>query len=252
MFNLQDSELIIILLLALVVLGPEKLPDAMRKAGQFYAELKKMSTGFQTEFRSVIDEPLKELRETANTIRDSADFTKLQNSERPEKPKSAEMAAAADPDAVPSSDLPVQPGGDDDAGGRPPVEPPADVAPGDQEPFASVVLTNRAIDPPADPDGAAGTPATVTKMAPVAFSGRQVSSAGPPTRVPKPADPPSVGDADPNPTDPNPTDPNPTDPNPARGAASDAAPVDPDPADQAASDDPVERSGDPAGTESSE
>lgn len=236
MFNLQGSELIIILLLALVVLGPEKLPDAMRKAGQFYAELKKMSTGFQTEFRSVIDEPLKELRETANTIRDSADFTKLQNSERPEKPKSAEMAAAPGPDAVSSADLPFQPGGDDDAA-EPHAEPPADVAPGDQEPFASVVLTNRAIVPPTDPDGAADVPATVTKMAPVAFSGRQVSSAGPPTRVSKPADPPSVGDADPNPADPN----------PAHGAASDAAPV-----DEAASehpDEPVERSGDPAGTE---
>ena len=51
-FNLQGSEIVIVLLLALVVLGPEKLPDAMRKAGQFYAELKKMSSGFQSEFRS--------------------------------------------------------------------------------------------------------------------------------------------------------------------------------------------------------
>ena len=58
MFNLQGSELIIILLLALVILGPEKLPDAMRKAGQFYAELKKMSSGFQSEFKSVVEEPL--------------------------------------------------------------------------------------------------------------------------------------------------------------------------------------------------
>ncbi len=51
MFNLQGSEIIIVLLLALVVLGPEKLPDAMRKAGKAYAELKKMSSGFQSEFR---------------------------------------------------------------------------------------------------------------------------------------------------------------------------------------------------------
>jgi sec-independent protein translocase protein TatB len=108
-FNLQGSEIINILLLALVVLGPEKLPDAMRKAGQFYAELKKMSTGFQSEFRAAIDEPLKELKETANTIRDSADFTKLQSGERPEKPKSAEMVVPADPDAVPTENLPFQP-----------------------------------------------------------------------------------------------------------------------------------------------
>jgi sec-independent protein translocase protein TatB len=104
-FNLQGSELIIIVLLALVVLGPEKLPDAMRKLGQFYAELKKMSSGFQQEFRSVVDEPLKEIRDTANLLRDSADFTKLQDGDRGEKPKSAEMAPA-DPAVVPTDDVP--------------------------------------------------------------------------------------------------------------------------------------------------
>ena len=71
MFNLQGSELVIILLLALVVLGPEKLPEAMRKAGQFYAELKKMSSGFQDEFKAAIDEPMNEMRDTANLLRDS-------------------------------------------------------------------------------------------------------------------------------------------------------------------------------------
>ena len=54
-FNLQGSELIIILLLALVVLGPEKLPDAMRKLGNFYGQMKKMSTSFQQEFKAAVD-----------------------------------------------------------------------------------------------------------------------------------------------------------------------------------------------------
>ena len=108
MFNLQGSEIIIVLLLALVVLGPEKLPDAMRRMGQAYAELKKMSAGFQSEFRAVVDEPLREVRETANVLRDSADFTKLQDGTRQEKPKSAEMAqlAPTDPDVVPTDDGP--------------------------------------------------------------------------------------------------------------------------------------------------
>jgi sec-independent protein translocase protein TatB len=91
-FNLQGSELIIILLLALVVLGPEKLPDAMRKLGNFYAQMKKMSTSFQQEFKAAVDEPMREVRETANMLRDSADFRKLSAGERTEKPKSAEMA----------------------------------------------------------------------------------------------------------------------------------------------------------------
>ncbi len=102
MFNLQGSEIVIVLLLALVVLGPEKLPDAMRRAGQFYAELKKMSSGFQSEFRSAIDEPMREIKDTANMLRDSADFTKLQDGEREEKPKTAEMAPVSDPGAAPA------------------------------------------------------------------------------------------------------------------------------------------------------
>ena len=77
MFNLQGSEIIVILLLALVVLGPEKLPDAVRKFTQTYAELKKMSTGFQSELKSALDEPMREIRDTANLLRDAADPRKI-------------------------------------------------------------------------------------------------------------------------------------------------------------------------------
>ena len=71
MFNLSGSELVVILLLALVVLGPEKLPDALRRFGRTYAELKKMGTGFQQEFKSAMEEPTRELRETANLLKAS-------------------------------------------------------------------------------------------------------------------------------------------------------------------------------------
>jgi sec-independent protein translocase protein TatB len=119
-FNLQGGEIIIVLLLALVVLGPEKLPEAMRKAGRAYGELRKMSSGFQEEFRKAVQEPVDEVRgsvrETANMLRDSADFTKLSSGARDEKPKSAEMrtempdvplVAPADPTVVPSDTTPT-------------------------------------------------------------------------------------------------------------------------------------------------
>ena len=77
MFNLQGSEIIVILLLALVVLGPEKLPDAVRKFTQTYSELKKMSTGFQSELKSALDEPMREMRETAQVVREAADPRKI-------------------------------------------------------------------------------------------------------------------------------------------------------------------------------
>jgi sec-independent protein translocase protein TatB len=74
-FNLSGTEIIVILLLALVVLGPEKLPEALRRAGRTYAELKKMGNTFQSEMRSVLDEPMKEMRDTADMLRKAVDVT---------------------------------------------------------------------------------------------------------------------------------------------------------------------------------
>jgi sec-independent protein translocase protein TatB len=76
-FNLQGSEIIVILLIALVVLGPDRLPDAVRRFMQTYNELKKMGSGFQAEIKSAFDEPMREMRDTVSTIRDAADPTKL-------------------------------------------------------------------------------------------------------------------------------------------------------------------------------
>ena len=71
MFNLSGSEIVVIVLLALIVLGPEKLPEAIRRFGRVYGELKRMSTGFQSEFRNAFDEPIREFRETAQLTKDA-------------------------------------------------------------------------------------------------------------------------------------------------------------------------------------
>jgi sec-independent protein translocase protein TatB len=68
-FNVTGGELVIILLVALIVLGPDKLPDAIRKVGRVYGELRRMSTGFQSEIRDALDEPMREVRDTMNTMK---------------------------------------------------------------------------------------------------------------------------------------------------------------------------------------
>jgi len=73
-FNVQGSELIFLLLIALIVLGPEKLPDAVRKFGKTYAEFKKMANGFQGELKQALDEPLRELKGTADALKAAASF----------------------------------------------------------------------------------------------------------------------------------------------------------------------------------
>jgi len=56
-FNVGGPEVLVILLLALIVLGPQRLPDAAKQIGKAMGELRRMSTGFQQELRSALDEP---------------------------------------------------------------------------------------------------------------------------------------------------------------------------------------------------
>jgi sec-independent protein translocase protein TatB len=56
MFNIGGGELLVILLVALLVLGPDKLPEAARKAGNVMSEVRKMSAGFRQEMKSALDE----------------------------------------------------------------------------------------------------------------------------------------------------------------------------------------------------
>jgi sec-independent protein translocase protein TatB len=120
-FNLQGSEIIFILLLALVFLGPEKLPDAIRRFTRTYGELRKMGSGFQSELRSVLDEPMREARETAGLLRDAADPDKIAEagSSPPltaDAPSTAEPPADDDPGPDgPATDDDVQPADDEPA-----------------------------------------------------------------------------------------------------------------------------------------
>ncbi|HQZ35753.1 MAG TPA: twin-arginine translocase TatA/TatE family subunit [Ilumatobacteraceae bacterium] len=103
MFNVQGSEMIFLLLIALVVLGPEKLPEAVRKFTKTYAEFKKTISGFQSEFRDVMDEPMRELRETADAVREAAKFDIGFDASAMEKltPPAAEAEVTAEPAVSP-------------------------------------------------------------------------------------------------------------------------------------------------------
>ncbi len=55
MFNVGGGEIIVIFLIALIVLGPDKLPGAARQAGKYMSEFRRMSSGFQQELRDAMD-----------------------------------------------------------------------------------------------------------------------------------------------------------------------------------------------------
>lgn len=55
MFNVGGGEIMVILLLAMLVLGPEKLPETARKVGRFLHEFRRMTSGFEQEVRRAMD-----------------------------------------------------------------------------------------------------------------------------------------------------------------------------------------------------
>lgn len=55
MSNIGGGEIFAVLLLALIVLGPDRLPEAARKIGQFVRQVRGMSSGFQEEVKKAMD-----------------------------------------------------------------------------------------------------------------------------------------------------------------------------------------------------
>jgi sec-independent protein translocase protein TatB len=98
--SLGGGEVLVILVLALIVLGPEKLPEAMRRFGNIYGELRRMSEGFQSELRDAFDEPMQELRGTAQMMQDAVN--------QPVQAVSDQLREPGSPDGVEEVQAPVE------------------------------------------------------------------------------------------------------------------------------------------------
>ena len=59
MGNLGSGELLVIFFVALLVLGPNKLPDAARQVDRAVNEIRRVSGGFQREMREAMQEPMR-------------------------------------------------------------------------------------------------------------------------------------------------------------------------------------------------
>ena len=92
MGNLGGAEILVILLVALIVLGPTKLPPAVRQVGKFVGEIRRIGQGFQQELR----EAAQPLAETTATIK-AADPRKVIAPPPETKGKGGDVAKGKDP-----------------------------------------------------------------------------------------------------------------------------------------------------------
>jgi sec-independent protein translocase protein TatB len=90
-FNIGPGELIAICMVALLVLGPERLPGAVRTVGRVVGELRRISGGFQNELRNAFEDS-----EIDELVRDRPTTRRSELPERAEKPHSATMKPATE------------------------------------------------------------------------------------------------------------------------------------------------------------
>jgi sec-independent protein translocase protein TatB len=64
-FNFSGSEIFFLMILGLIVLGPEKLPGVIRKAGKLYGEFKRITTDAQSEFKGAFGDTIGDIKDTA-------------------------------------------------------------------------------------------------------------------------------------------------------------------------------------------
>ena len=116
MFDIGWTELLVIAVVAIVVIGPKDLPRVMRMVGQWTGKLKRMSREFQGQFNEALREAeLEDVRKDVEAIgkglkEDVAKASQNVNSIGDDIRKAADVsppaAAAAPSEAAPASETP--------------------------------------------------------------------------------------------------------------------------------------------------
>lgn len=118
MFGIGMPELILIAIVALIVLGPKKLPDLAKSMGRAVREFQKATNELKETFQ--VDSEISEAKKAFNEFHSEVNKTIQSEVERPEKP-----AAAAEPETPAAPPKPAAAATPEPAAAATPAEPSA-------------------------------------------------------------------------------------------------------------------------------
>ena len=107
MFNIGGPELLVIFLVALVVLGPTRLPDAARQVGKMMGEFRRLSASFQSEMRQAMEDPVTKAVEAAEAAEPTVvDSTSTDSPDATSDDEADDNASEAADDSSPQGAVP--------------------------------------------------------------------------------------------------------------------------------------------------
>lgn len=115
MFEIGWSEILVIAVVAIIVVGPKDLPKMLRTFGGFVGKARRMAFDFQRQFNEVVREAERqaELEDVGKTIRDIRNYDPLRDvkaslTDAVSQPKVPAAAAAATAAPSPTAAVPTE------------------------------------------------------------------------------------------------------------------------------------------------
>jgi sec-independent protein translocase protein TatB len=127
MFDIGWSELVVIGVVALVVIGPKELPTVLRTVGQWMTKIRRMASEFQGQFQEAMREA--ELAELKQQVDKMSDLTRTATDFNPMETAKRELETAFDAGTSGMPPAPVDAPGTSPATDTAAVLPPAADAP---------------------------------------------------------------------------------------------------------------------------
>ncbi|MCY3951782.1 MAG: twin-arginine translocase TatA/TatE family subunit [bacterium] len=101
--NIGPGEVVVILVIALVVLGPSRLPATARTLGRFMARTRDVVARFQQEMQAAADLPLEVIARERGRLQEpirTSDRTGTPQSDEPESGDGEPAVTATEPDEI--------------------------------------------------------------------------------------------------------------------------------------------------------